>query len=66
MPTISKLISYPIKSLPGIECERIALTSTGLALDRTLALVDAETKVFISQRSHPKLATLAVRVGARI
>ena len=63
MPTISKLISYPIKSLPGIECERIALTSTGLALDRTLALVDAETKVFISQRSHPKLATLAVRVS---
>ena len=63
MPTISKLISYPIKSLPGIECERIALTSTGLALDRTLALVDAETKVFVSQRSHPKLATLAVRVS---
>jgi len=62
MPRISRLISYPIKSLPGVSCERIALTSTGLALDRVFALVDAETKVFVSQRSHPKLATLGVRV----
>ncbi len=50
---ISKLFIYPIKGLGGISLQSSHVFETGLKYDRQWMLIDAETKRFISQRSHP-------------
>ena len=49
---------YPVKGMQGIKVASAQLTPLGLQYDRRYMLVDANGK-FISQRTHPQLATLS-------
>jgi uncharacterized protein YcbX len=51
------LFIYPLKSARGIECRAVRLTPTGFEWDRQWMLIDARG-VFLSQRTHPKLAQI--------
>ena len=55
--TLSGLFIYPVKGLKGIALERARCTDRGLENDRRYMVVDA-AGVFLSQRSHPKMATV--------
>jgi uncharacterized protein YcbX len=48
---------YPVKGLKGIALEQAHCTDRGIAHDRRWMVVDAEG-IFISQRSHPRMATV--------
>jgi uncharacterized protein len=52
---IASLHVYPVKSAAGIELERAALTSAGIAEDRRWMLV-GPSGVFLTQRELPRLA----------
>lgn len=52
---------YPVKSLGGIELVRSRVTSQGLQGDRRWLIVDDQGR-FLSQRSHPSLALVQVKV----
>jgi uncharacterized protein YcbX len=54
---IASLHVYPVKSAAGIELERAALTSAGIAEDRRWMLV-GPSGVFLTQRELPRLALL--------
>ena len=54
---IHSLHIYPIKSCQGISLQTVELTATGFKYDRHWMLVDKQGK-FISQRTHPQLATI--------
>ena len=54
---ISSLHIYPVKSGRGIDLETSAVEARGLVGDRRWMIVD-EHGIFITQRSHPKLAQL--------
>lgn len=58
---IASLWIYPIKGLGGIEVTSAIAKESGFQNDRRLMLVDKNNK-FISQRSHPKLATLSTSI----
>lgn len=58
---LAAIILYPVKSLGGIELERSRVTSQGLQGDRRWVIVDDQGQ-FLSQRSHPSLALVQVRV----
>lgn len=58
---VSGLITYPVKSLQGISKEAYRVDDFGFEHDRRFMLIDDKNK-FISQRSQPKLALLAVNV----
>jgi uncharacterized protein YcbX len=55
--TLSALHIYPVKGLKGIDLADARCTERGLENDRRWMVVDAEGE-FISQRSHPKMATV--------
>lgn len=53
--TIAQLFIYPVKSCAGIALEEAVLTETGLDLDRTWMVVDADG-MFVTQRQLPRMA----------
>jgi uncharacterized protein YcbX len=55
--TLASLHVYPVKGLKGIDLEASLATPRGLEHDRRWMVVDAESQ-FISQREHPKMATI--------
>lgn len=59
--TIDSLHVYPLKSARGIDLVRSRLGTRGLLYDRHWMFIDARGR-FISQRTHPILATLAIRL----
>jgi uncharacterized protein YcbX len=61
--TLSGLYVYPIKSCAGISLQSAELCATGLRHDRRWMLVD-ETGEFMSQRAHPRMALISVRLSA--
>lgn len=61
MIKVSRLFTYPIKSLAGVELSESTLTNRGLKYDRRWLLVD-ENGVFLSQRTHPELILFKVAI----
>ncbi len=61
MATIASLHVYPVKSCRGIDVAAARVTGTGLEWDRRWMLVD-RMGTFISQRSHPLLATIGTAI----
>ncbi|MDA0683740.1 MAG: MOSC domain-containing protein [Bacteroidetes bacterium] len=59
---IASLHIFPIKGLRGISVARARITKRGLEHDRRYMLTTPDGR-FISQRSHPALARLAVRMN---
>lgn len=57
--TIDRLYVYPIKSLAGVSVQQLTFDESGPVDDRKFLLVNASGR-FISQRSHPTLATFAL------
>lgn len=57
--SVKKLMVYPLKSARGVRLERMELTERGPALDRRWMVVEADG-TFVSQRSDPALATVAI------
>ncbi len=59
---ILKLIIYPIKSLAGIEVDRLQVTRTGMVYgafhDRSYILLSEPSNVMITQRAKPKLSLI--------
>jgi uncharacterized protein YcbX len=55
--SITGLFVYPVKSARGIARARVPLTATGLEWDRQWMIVNSRG-VFLSQRSHPRLACI--------
>ena len=60
--TLIGLYVYPIKSCAGISLQSADLSATGLRHDRRWMLVD-ETGEFMSQRAHPRMALISVRIA---
>lgn len=67
MPILTELNLYPVKSCAGIALREATVTPAGLMseqiYDREWMVVDAEGN-FLTQRSHPKMATIAPRIKA--
>ncbi len=61
--TVSALHVYPIKGCRGISLRAAVVGARGLEHDRRWMLADAETGTFLSQRTHPRMATFAVAVA---
>jgi uncharacterized protein YcbX len=55
---LSAINLYPVKGIRGISAARADVAAAGLVHDRRWIIVDDEG-LFISQRSHPRLALLA-------
>ena len=62
MARVASLHVYPVKSCRGIDVDSFLMTSTGPEWDRRWMIVTADNQ-FITQRTHPKLATVSVAVG---
>jgi len=60
---ISSLTLYPVKGLGGISVSEAHVTPRGLAGDRRWMVVDATTRDFVSQRTHPIMACLQTTVA---
>ncbi len=60
--TLSALHIYPVKGLKGIELAEARATDRGLEHDRRWMVVDANGE-FISQRSHPRMATVWTEIS---
>jgi uncharacterized protein YcbX len=58
---VGRLFSYPVKSCAGIELTTAQVTATGLAWDRRWMVVGGDG-AFLSQREHPWLALVRVRL----
>ncbi len=56
------LFIYPVKSCGGIAVDKARLDTAGLEHDRRWMIVDA-TGTFLTQRSLPRLALIATRLG---
>src|SRR5688572_7204060 len=66
MARIASLHVYPVKSCRGIDVESTLITGTGPEWDRRWMVVRPDGR-FITQRSHPALATIAVAIdGMRL
>jgi len=65
MPEIvlSALHLYPLKSAGGVELRTARLDARGITGDRRWMVVDAG-RMFITQRTHPRLALIRVAPGA--
>ena len=62
---VSAIWVYPIKGLGGCEVDFAFADESGLENDRRLMLVD-KNNTFISQRTHPRLATLATTLNGNL
>jgi uncharacterized protein YcbX len=60
-PRITSLFYYPVKSCRGIALDAATLDRRGIVDDRRLMIID-EWGRFVSQRSHPRLALVDVRL----
>ena len=60
--TVTHLFLYPVKSLGGIAVAEATAAERGFQFDRRWMIVDEEG-VFISQRSHPILASIKVAIN---
>ncbi|HEX8143756.1 MAG TPA: MOSC domain-containing protein [Pyrinomonadaceae bacterium] len=60
---LSAIYVYPVKSLKGISLEEARVEERGLQYDRRWMIVDDEGN-FITQREHPRMATISVQVEA--
>ncbi|MEZ4753366.1 MAG: MOSC domain-containing protein [Bdellovibrionota bacterium] len=60
--TVVGLSTHPLKSGREIRLNEALLKPTGIAFDRCLMVVHANTGKFVSQRSHSKLATVKVEI----
>lgn len=58
---LSDICVYPVKALAGFSPPTAQVESLGLAGDRRWVVVDADGR-FVSQRTHPRLATVQVRL----
>jgi uncharacterized protein YcbX len=60
--TLAALHIYPVKGLKGIDLASARCTERGLEHDRRWMVVDAQGE-FMSQREHPKMATVWTDIG---
>jgi len=60
--TLSAINIYPVKGLKGIAVDAARCTDRGLEHDRRWMVVDSEG-VFLTQRDHPKMATVWTDIG---
>ncbi|WP_330238764.1 MOSC domain-containing protein [Streptomyces sp. NBC_00525] len=60
--TVHELVHYPVKGCAGTSVDSARVTVTGLAHDRTFMVVAAADGAFRSQRTHPAMAAIGVRV----
>lgn len=58
---MSGLFTYPVKSLRGISKDEFTVDDFGFAFDRRFMLIDDDNK-FVTQRTHPKLSLVSVRL----
>lgn len=63
--TISELWIYPIKGCAGIQLKQTIALKTGLEHDRCMLVVDAQSGVFLTQRSHPKMALIKPSINGQ-
>lgn len=61
---VTELNIYPVKSCRGISVDQAAMESRGFQYDRRWMIIDTSGR-FVSQRTYPRLALIAVRLGAR-
>jgi uncharacterized protein len=59
---LTGLFVYPLKSAAGIALPRARVDARGIEGDRRWMVVDAASGGFLSQRSHPRLALVRVRL----
>ncbi len=59
--SVTALFHYPVKGLRGVEVSSLDLDARGPRFDRHWMVVDGEGR-FVSQRTHPAMATLTARV----
>jgi uncharacterized protein YcbX len=59
---VSRLFIYPVKSCRGVEVDEARVGATGFEHDRRWMLVGGNGS-FLSQREHPRMALVKVRVG---
>jgi hypothetical protein len=62
--TVRSLHVYPVKGMRAVDLARARVEERGLEHDRRWLVVDAQGK-FLTQRSHPALATINARPTAR-
>ncbi len=64
--TVAGLFSYPVKSCAAVTHDRARFVTEGVLHDRSWMLVDprASPARFLTQREHPQMATLRVKVLA--
>jgi uncharacterized protein YcbX len=60
MARVASLHVYPVKSCRGIDVDAFRVTETGPEWDRRWMIVTAADGRFITQRSHPAMARIAV------
>ncbi len=63
MARVASLHVYPVKSCRGIDVDAFRVTQTGPEWDRRWMIVTAAGGRFITQRSHPAMARIAVAVA---
>ena len=61
---VSELWIYPIKSCQGINVQSALIGRRGFAFDRIFMIIDEDGK-FVSQRTQPKLALVAVKMDEK-
>lgn len=59
MPTVSEIAVYPVKSCCQLKAESWEVDDFGFAGDRRWVVIDSETGVFVSQRTHPQMVKMA-------
>ena len=59
--SVSAIHIYPVKALGGISLRQSTVTPRGLQYDRRFMVVDAAHR-FLTQREHPKMATVWVEI----
>jgi uncharacterized protein YcbX len=62
---VASLHVYPVKSCRGITLESVRMTDTGPEWDRRWMIV-TPAGMFITQRSHPAMATIAVAIDGGV
>ena len=60
---LTEIIIYPVKGMSGIPVNTTRLTPRGLEFDRRWMVVNQQGQ-FLSQRTHPMLATIVPRISA--
>ena len=61
--TVTGLFVHPVKSGRGIACSRVRVAATGFEWDRQWMVVN-RTGMFLSQRTHPRLARIVPEITA--